>query len=107
VTKYWVIDSKAKILPHSTYEQDGSDWYYGRSVVPANSVEAAIDLLKMALRDKHVELDCLLAVIEFGHQKWESEKDELYETLESYEKAVQTNEVVTGVFASSSYLEGE
>lgn len=107
MSKFWVVDTKAKIASESSYEQDGSKWYYGRSIVPAKSAEEAIDLLKMALRDKHVEVDVILAVIDYSHQSWESDDDELYETVESYEKSKANNEVVTGVFASGMYLEIE
>ncbi|MCW8128151.1 hypothetical protein [Microbulbifer halophilus] len=107
MSKFWVIDTKAKIAPESSYEQDGSEWYYGRSIVPARSAEEAIDLLKMALRDKHVEVNAVLAVVEYAHQSWNSDNDELYETVENYEKSKASNEVVTGVFASGMYLESE
>lgn len=107
MSTFWVVDTKAKIAPDSSYEQDGSEWYYGRSIVPAKSAEEAIDLLKMALRDKHVEVDAILAVVDYSHQHWESDDDELYETVESYEKSKANNEVVTGVFASGMYLEIE
>jgi hypothetical protein len=107
MSTFWVVDTKAKIAPDSSYEQDGSEWYYGRSIVPAKSAEEAIDLLKMALRDKHVEVDAILAVVNYNHQQWESDDDELYETVESYEKSKANNEVVTGVFASGMYLEIE
>ncbi|WP_444905438.1 hypothetical protein ACJJIQ_09640 [Microbulbifer sp. ANSA003] len=107
MSRFWVVDTKAKISPESTYEQDGSKWYYGRSIVPAKSAEEAIEILKMALRDKHVEVDAILAVVDYSHKSWDSDDDDLYETLESYEKSKATNEVVTGVFASGMYLESE
>ncbi|WP_444942891.1 hypothetical protein ACJJIK_12245 [Microbulbifer sp. ZKSA006] len=107
MSKFWVVDTKSKIAPESSYEQDGSEWYYGRSIVPAKSAEDAIDLLKMALRDKHVEVDTILAVVDYSHQSWESDDDELYETVESYEKSKANNDVVTGVFVSGMYLETE
>ena len=104
---FWVIDTKVKIEPASTYEQDGSKWYYGRSIVPAESVEEAISLLRTALKEKFVEINAILAVVSYEHKAWESDGDELYETLESYEKSKVNNEVVTGVFASGMYLESE
>lgn len=107
MSKFWVVDTKAKIAPESSYEQDGSKWYYGRSIVPARSAEEAIVLLKMALRDKYVEVNDVIAVVDYSHKSWESVNDELYETVESYEKSKANNEVVTGVFASGMYLEIE
>ncbi|WP_062266580.1 hypothetical protein [Endozoicomonas arenosclerae] len=104
---FWVIDTKAKIQPASSYEQDGSQWYFGRSIVPAESVEEAVSLLRTALNDKYVEIDSILAVVSYDHKTWDSEDDELYETVESYEKSKEANEVVTGVFASGMYLEVE
>lgn len=105
--KFWVADTKAKISSESSYEQDGSEWYYGRSVVPARSAEDAISILKMALRDKHVEIEAVLAVVDYTHQNWDSDDDDLYDTVESYEKSKAKNQVVTGVFASGMYLERE
>ncbi|WP_444919328.1 hypothetical protein ACJJID_00040 (plasmid) [Microbulbifer sp. CnH-101-G] len=104
---FWVIDTKAKIFPESSYEQDGSKWYYGRSIVPAGSIEEAIDLLRSALKDKYVEVESVLSIVDYSHQTWDSEDDELFETIESYEKSKTHHEVVTGVFASGMYLEKE
>lgn len=107
MSTFWVIDTKAKIAPESTYEQDGSEWYYGRSIVPAKSAEEALELLKVALKEKRIEIDATLAIVNYDHQTWESDDDELYDTEESYEQAKENNEVVTGVFASGMYLETE
>ncbi|MGI9280753.1 MAG: hypothetical protein ACR2PX_14185 [Endozoicomonas sp.] len=104
---FWVIDTKAKIEPASTYEQDGSQWYYGRSIVPAKSIEEAVSLLRTELKDKYVEIEAVLAIVDYGYKVWDSEVDELYETIESYEKSKAKNEVITGVFASGMYLETE
>lgn len=104
---FWVIDTKAKIEPASTYEQDGSQWYYGRSIVPAESVEEAVSLLRAALKEKYVEVEEVLAVVNYDDKSWDSDDDELYETIESYEKSQENIEVITGVFASGMYLETE
>jgi tRNA A37 threonylcarbamoyladenosine dehydratase len=105
--KFWVIDTKAKIAPQSTYEQDGSEWYYGRSIAPETSEDKAVDLLKATLKKKHVEVETIISVVDYSSRVWDTEDDELYETVESYEKSKLNNEVITGVFASSMYLEGD
>ncbi|ROS05391.1 hypothetical protein EDC56_0921 [Sinobacterium caligoides] len=107
MTEFWVIDTKVKVSPESSYEQDGSEWYYGRSVVPARSVEEAIQLLSRSLKAKHVYIENILAVINYDHQNWNSVDDEQYKTTESYEKSKEKNDVVTAVLASGLYLEAE
>lgn len=107
MSTFWVVDTKAKIAPESTYEQDGSKWYYGRSIVPADSIEEALILLRSALKGKHVEIDKILSIVDYNHRIWDSENDELYETIESYEKSKVNKDTVTGVFASGMYLEKE
>ncbi|MCH9692676.1 MAG: hypothetical protein K0U59_11565 [Gammaproteobacteria bacterium] len=107
MSTFWVVDTKAKIAPESTYEQDGSKWYYGRSIVPADSIEEALTLLRAALKNKHVVIESVLSIIDYNHSTWDSEKDELHETIETYEKAKAHNEVVTGSFASGMYLDKE
>lgn len=101
---FWVVDVIAEILPGSTFEQDGSDWYRGRSVVPAESVNEALDKLTSELKSDCVDITRVVSIVDYSDKSWDSEDDEFYETIDSYEKALRTNEIALGIFASSTYL---
>ncbi len=102
---FWVVDVIAEILPGSTFEQDGSDWYRGRSVVPAENVNEALDKLTRELKSDCVSIIRVVSIVDYADKSWDSDDDEFYETIDSYEKALKTNEISLGIFASSSYLE--
>jgi len=54
MSNFWVVDTKCKVLPQSALPQDGSTYYYGRSVVPAESKDAAIENLASLLKEHDI-----------------------------------------------------
>lgn len=99
---YWVIDTKCKVLPESTLPQDGSSFYYGRSVVPARFQEQAIALLTEALADDHAFIEEILHIVPVDEGDW-SEDDE-FEVLDSIMEAKETSSIALGCFISEKSL---
>lgn len=104
MTTYWVIDTKAKVLPASSFEQDGSEFYYGRSVVPANCADDAIKALTTLLKDDNVVVIEVIAAIDYSSKSWDSDHDDFYDTDDSYEEAKASGSIYLGIFASETTL---
>jgi len=102
MTTYWVIDTKCKVQPESTLPQDGSAYYYGRSVVPATSQEQAVALLTGALEDDHTIIEEILQIISADEGDW-SEDDE-FEVLETITEAKENEAIALGCFISEKTL---
>lgn len=102
MTTYWVIDTKCKVQPESTLPQDGSNYYYGRSVVPSSFQEQAITLLTEALKEDHTTIEEILNVVNADDGDW-SEDDE-FEVLDSIAEAKENNSLALGCFISEKSL---
>jgi hypothetical protein len=102
--RFWVVDTKAKILPGSSFEQDGSDFYYGRSVVPADTFDSAVKELIETLKAHCVEVVDVSSVVDYSTRAWDSEHDDFFDTKYSYEVSKETNSIRVGVFASEETL---
>jgi len=98
MSDFWVIDTKCKVLPESTLPQDGSAYYYGRSVVPAPSKEKAIEQLTHALEEDHILIEQVLGAVTYQDGQWNESDD--FEVHDSYEESVMTNEIEPGCFIS-------
>ena len=101
---FWVIDTKCKVMPESALPQDGSAYYYGRSVVPAESKETAIDKLTAALKEQDIWVDTVLATVVYEDGRWDD--DDEFEVQTSFEEATETNEVEIGCFLSEKSMKG-
>lgn len=95
---FWVVDTKCKVLPTNAMPQDGSSFYYGRSVVPADSKELAVELLTEALKESDILVEEILAAVLYEDGSW-SEDDE-FEVIASFEDACESNEIEMGCFIS-------
>ncbi|BBM00190.1 hypothetical protein [Microbulbifer sp. GL-2] len=102
---FWVIDTKVKVLPQSSLPQDGSTFYFGRSIVPDESRENAVARLTATLEEDFMLVEEVSRVATYDSQQWDTEADEDYETKESYEEARQTGGIVFGCFASELSME--
>lgn len=102
---YWVVDTKVKVLPKSSIPQDGSTYYFGRSIVPEDSKESAIAKLTSALEEDHIILEEVSSIADYESKQWNSEADDNFETNESYEEAKKTGDIAFGCFASEYSLE--
>ncbi len=103
--EYWVIDIKVKVLPQSSLPQDGSTYYYGRSIVPDTSKNEAISRLTAQLESEYIIVDEVLNAVPYQSKLWDSEEDEDFETNESFESAKETGEIELGCFASELSME--
>lgn len=99
---YWVIDTKCKVQPESTLPQDGSDYYYGRSVVPAQSKEQAITLLTDVLAEDHIAIEEILKIVSADDSDWP--EDDEFEVLDSLAEAQESNSIALGCFISEKSL---
>ena len=88
-------------MPQSALPQDGSAHYYGRSVVPAESREHAIQKLVAALKEQDILVDALLATVVYEDGLWD---DDEFEVQASFEKASNTNEIEIGCFLSEKSM---
>lgn len=98
---FWVIDTKCKVLPQCTLPQDGSAYYYGRSVVPAESKEVAVEKLISLLKGQDILAEVVLACIRYEDDDW---SDDDFEVQLSFEKASNTNEIEIGCFVSEKSI---
>lgn len=103
MSKFWVVDTKCKVLPQSALPQDGSAYYYGRSVVPAESRERAIEQLVAALKEQYILVDAVLATVVYEDGLWD---DDEFEVQANFEKASNTNEIEIGCFLSEKSMKG-
>lgn len=94
----WVIDTKLTVSPESTLPQDGSAFYYGRSVVPAPSQEDAIEQLTCALREKCMQVEEVLNAVRADEGCWSNDDD--FEVCDSLEEAKSSNTMAFGCFIS-------
>lgn len=104
MSEFWVVDTKCKVLPQNPLPQDGSNYYYGRSVVPAGSKEDAIEKLRDSLKIHHILVDAILAAVIYEEGIW-TEDDE-FEVQTSIEDAKASNEIELGSFVSEKSYKG-
>ncbi|WNZ57424.1 hypothetical protein QT397_08825 [Microbulbifer sp. MKSA007] len=102
---FWVVDTKVRVLPQSSLPQDGSTFYFGRSIVPDESKESAVARLTAALEEDFMLVEEVSNVTTYDSQQWETEADEDFETKESYKEALQTGEIAFGCFSSELSME--
>ena len=102
MSDFWVVDTKCKVLPQSALPQDGSDYYYGRSVVPAESKEVAIEKLASTLKDNDIVMETVLATVIYEDGSWDEDDD--FEVQISFEEASNTRKIELGSFVSEKSL---
>lgn len=101
MSNFWIIDTKCTVLPQSALPQDGSAHYYGRSVVPAESREHAIQKLVAALKEQDILVDTVLATVVYEGGLWD---DDEFDVQTSFEEASNTNEIEIGCFLSEKSM---
>ncbi|MDP5211296.1 hypothetical protein [Microbulbifer sp. 2205BS26-8] len=87
-----------KVLPQSPLPQDGGAFYFGRSIVPDDSKENAINRLTSALEEDFMLIEKVSRAVTYDSQQWNSEADEDFEINESHEEAKQKGEVKAPLF---------
>lgn len=103
----WVISTKLYVSEKSSIPQDGSRFYFGRSIVPSHSKEAAINDLTLKLNDDFIDIEKIVDVVEYGSKAWNSAEDDDFETNESYLDALETGSIALGCFISELSMEAE
>lgn len=103
MSSFWVIDTKCRVLPESEMLQDGSVHYYGRSVVPADSKESAVDLLMVLLKQNDVLVEEVIAAVLYEDGNWK--EDDEFEVQTSFEEASHSGEIEIGCFVSEKSLQ--
>ncbi|QFT54422.1 hypothetical protein [Microbulbifer sp. THAF38] len=96
--KFWVIDTICTVLPTSSVEQDGSDFYYNRAVVPATSKEEAIDHLTSNFNEDGISIKDITNIATYEEGDW---SNDIYNLDRAFERAKQGNRVCTATFISS------
>ena len=98
MSNFWVIDTKCKVLPESVLPQDGSAYYFGRSVVPAESKEIALEKLVSLLKEQDVLVESVLETTLYKHGLWEDSDD--FEVPLGFERAKNLNSIEIGCLVS-------
>lgn len=98
MSNFWVIDTKCRVLPQSALPQDGSVYYFARSVVPAESREVAIEKLTGLLKEQDILVESVLEGILYENGNWADDDD--FEVQLSFEEASNSNEIELGCFIS-------
>ena len=98
MTDFWVIDTICTALPTSSLEQDGSDYYYNRAVVPANSKEQAIAQLTSSFSNDGITINDILNAVVYEQGDW---SNDIYQLDRAYTKARQENRICSAAFISS------
>ncbi|MCE2030373.1 hypothetical protein [Sessilibacter corallicola] len=99
MTDFWVIDTKCKVSPESGLPQDGSDFYYGRSVVPAENKDIAITKLRKLLESHKIVIDSVLESITYENGNWD---DDEFDIHHSHEESKAENSIELGCFLSEN-----
>ncbi|WLQ16568.1 hypothetical protein O5O45_11615 [Hahella aquimaris] len=97
---FWVVDTKCKVTPESTLPQDGSAYYYGRSLVPAQSREEAIENLTRYLADDGILVEEVQSAVLYENGHWDAVDE--FELPQSYADAKLNNEIEIGCFISEN-----
>lgn len=79
---------------------DGSEYYYTRSVAPSETKEAAVVNLTNLLEEKSIVIAEVLSISDYESKIWNSEQDEDFETVESFEKSRATGQISIGCVVS-------
>lgn len=104
MTDFWVIDTKCKVLPGSGLPQDGSKFYYGRSVVPAENRDIAVSKLRELLESHKIEIDKVLESITYENGNWDNDE---FDVHDSYEDSMAENSIELGCFLSENSCKKE
>ena len=95
--EFWVIDIKCKALPNSPLPQDGSEYYFSRSVVPGTSKDEAVEMLIEHLKYENIIVDKMLETIRYEDGDWSNDE---YNVKDSFEDAQESHEIEPGCFVS-------
>lgn len=95
--EFWVIDTKCKVSQNSPMPQDGSKYYFGRSVVPAASKSEAIEMLSQYLKHDCIYIEETLGAIRYEDGNWSNDD---YDVKDSFDDAQASNEIELGCFIS-------
>ncbi len=99
MTDFWVIDTKCKVSSESGLPQDGSDFYYGRSVVPAENKDIAVSKLRELLKSHKIVIERVLASVTYENGNWSGDE---FDVHDSYEQAKAENSIELGCFLSEN-----
>lgn len=90
-------------LGQSFISGKSSAYYYGRSVVPAESRERAIEILVAALKEQDILVETVLATVVYEDGLWD---DDEFDVQASFEEAKNTNEIEIGCLLSEKSMKG-
>lgn len=102
---YWVVSTKVRVAPKSSLPQDASSYYYGRSIVPCDTREQAIDSLTSTLKDDFMEIEEVIDIVTYDSKAWVSDEDDNFEINDSFDEASRTGNIALGCFLSELSLE--
>lgn len=101
----WIIKTRCQVLPESELPQDGSDYYYGRCVSPAQTQAQAIELLSAYLAENQIFVQEVLEVQLFDLQLPPADDD--FDISESIQESMATGEIALGCFVSENTMKKE
>ncbi|MCX2678388.1 hypothetical protein OOZ15_00400 [Galbibacter sp. EGI 63066] len=101
--KYWVIDTKVRVLPRSSLPQDGSDYYFVRSVVLDSSKDNAIDRLRLTLEEDFIYIDEIIIAVDYESENWDTHLED-FDIKNTFELVQASDDIYLGCFISESAM---
>jgi hypothetical protein len=101
----WMIKTRCHVQPESELPQDGSDFYYGRSVSPAQTQAQAIEQLREYLAANQIFVQDVLDVQLVDPKQLPTDDD--FDICESIQESTTTGEIALGCFLSESTMKRE
>lgn len=98
----WMIKTRCQVSPESHLPQDGSTYYYGHSVSPAQTRAQAIKLLSAYLAENQIFVQDILDVQLFDYQQLPT--DDTFDIGESIHESMARGEIALGCFVSENAM---
>jgi len=102
----WIISTKSRPFDNSTFDTDGSEFYFVECLIPTDSEASARKEIPHLLRDKHMDLAEILACKAYNPDDWKNEIQ--FDQIASAAKfAKQNNLPKFALFISSEAMDFE
>ncbi|QIL89387.1 hypothetical protein GNX18_06140 [Microbulbifer sp. SH-1] len=102
MSTFWVIEAKVEHREDSSMPSDGCDISYGRSVVPAETKDEALELFKAALAEQKIYITEIYSITDYRKGDW---SDDIFDLEQTYEKASIGPEISLGTFISQEAMD--
>ncbi|WP_428821383.1 hypothetical protein [Microbulbifer sp. MCCC 1A16149] len=103
----WIVLTKSKILPGCPLPSDGSEYMYGRSAIPAESKEQAIDELTAIFKDQgKLAVEEVQKAVIYNPDDWTDASEQSTAVNDAFRECDKTGKIAFGMFISSEMVDG-